>query len=239
MRGSQPDNSVAAFQEAFAKGLDGIECDVQLARDGTLVMVHDTSVTIADKITFASKTTPVRELTCHQLQQLDGNIITLETFFDLAEQYPQTLLNVELKLPYDAASWRYQLWGSRKLETRVAACVRAYGLEDRVLISSFHPWTLVRMRLVAPHLRVALLSYKHLPWWLAGLLHVDAVHPHHAILDAKMFKKARNLNLMINSWTVNDAAEVQWLASLPIDGIIADNPTALQEAARAASQRNS
>jgi glycerophosphoryl diester phosphodiesterase len=227
VRGSQPDNSLAAFQDAFAAGLDGIECDVQLARDHALVLVHDTDIHTAD-----GQSIPVRKMTRHQLQQHDANVITLETLFDLAKHYPHTLLNVELKLPFEAASWRYQLWGSRQLERRVAACVQIHGLQDRVLISSFHPWTLVRMRFAAPRLRVALLCYKRLPWWLAGLLHVDAIHPHHNMLDETLFRRAKRSNLMINSWTVNDADEVQRLAALPLDGIVADDPTALKLAAQ-------
>lgn len=237
VRGSQPDNSLAAFQEAFAAGLDGIECDVQLARDGALVLVHDTDIidphrSDTDGIDTNGQKIPVRNLTRHQLQQHDANVITLEVLFDLAKQYPRTLLNVELKLPFEVSSWRYQLWGSRHLERRVAACVKAYGVQDRVLISSFHPWTLVRMRLAAPSLRVALLCYQRLPWWLAGLLHVDAIHPHYSLLDEALFRRAKRSNLMVNSWTVNDTNEVQRLTALPIDGIVADNPTALKQAAR-------
>jgi len=226
VRGSQPDNSLAAFQMAFEAGLDGIECDVQLARDGSLVLVHDTDLSHANGQNIA-----VRTLTRHQLQQHDANIITLETLFELAQQYPETLLNVELKLPHDFASWRYQLWGSRQLETRVATSVAAYNLQGRVLVSSFHPWALVRMRLVAPAVRVALLGY-HIPWWLAGLLHVDALHPHHSVLDTRLFQRAKRNGLMVNSWTVNDPNEVKRLASLPVDGLVADDPDSLKRAAR-------
>jgi glycerophosphoryl diester phosphodiesterase len=239
VRGSQPDNSLAAFQDAFAAGLDGIECDVQLSRDGALVLMHDTELLDSQGLDGQGQHTPVRTLTRHQLQQRDANIITLETLFDLAQQYPHTLLNVELKLPFDLTSWRYQLWGSRQLEQRVASCVSGYGLQGRVLISSFHPWTLVRMRLAAPGLRVALLGY-NIPWWLAGLLHVDAIHPHHSKLDAALFQRAKRIGLMVNSWTVNDDAEVKRLAALPVDGLVADNPEALKQAAQAvlASQQS-
>ena len=233
VRGSHPDNSLAAFQMAFAAGLDGVECDVQLARDGALVLIHDTEVLVHDTdLSQANgQNVAVRTLTRHQLQQRDTNIITLETLFELAQQYPQTLLNVELKLPHDLASWRYQLWSSRQLEKRVAACIAAYDLQGRVLVSSFHPWALVRMRLVAPAVRVALLGYQ-IPWWLAGLLHVDALHPHHSALDTRLFQRAKRNGLMVNSWTVNDPSEVQRLASLPVDGLVADDPDSLKRAAR-------
>lgn len=228
VRGSQPDNSLAAFQDAFAAGLDGVECDVQLSRDGELVLIHDTSLELN------GQHTPVRNLTRHQLQQHDGNVIALETLFKLAKQYPQTLVNVELKLPSELASWRYQLWGSRRLERAVAACIRDVDLQERVLVSSFHPWALARMRVAAPGVRVALLGYPRLTWWLAGLLHVDAIHPHHTTLDAALLRRAKHLGLMVNSWTVNDPDEVQRLITLGVDGLVADNPSELKRAAQAA-----
>lgn len=226
VRGSHPDNSLAAFQMAFAAGLDGIECDVQLARDGSLVLVHDTEL-----VTATGKTIPVRTLTRHQLQQHDANIITLETLFELAQTYPHTLLNVELKLPHDLASWRYQLWGSRQLEKRVAQDIVAYDLSGRVLVSSFHPWALVRMRFAAPTVRIALLGQR-IPFWLAGLLHVDALHPHHSALNVRLFQRAKNIGLMVNSWTVNDPNEVKRLLALPVDGLVADDPDSLKRAAQ-------
>ncbi|MEM6429999.1 MAG: glycerophosphodiester phosphodiesterase family protein [Deinococcota bacterium] len=222
VRGSQPDNSLPAFQEAFEAGLDGIECDVQMTRDGQLILQHDFE--LADG-------RPVRTLTRHEIQQLDGHVISLETLLELAKNYPQTLLNLEIKLPFNTATWRYQWWGSRALEPRLAKLVHEHGLEDRVLVSSFHPLPLARLRMVAPRLRTALLTYKNVSWWIAGLLHVDALHPHHSSIDQTTVAKAHKRALMVNSWTVNDASEVARLMSYATDGLVADDPNALKKAA--------
>jgi glycerophosphoryl diester phosphodiesterase len=222
VRGSQPDNSLAAFQEAFEAGLDGIECDVQMTRDGELILHHDFD--LADG-------RPVRTLTRHDIQQVDAHIISLETLLELAKQYPKTLLNLEIKLPFSVDTWRYQWWGSRALEPRLVKLVRDHGLADRVLVSSFHPLPLARIRLGAPQVRTALLTYKRIPWWLAALLHVDALHPHHSSINETVMTRAHNHALMVNSWTVSDPAEVARLMDYSIEGIVADDPEALKNAA--------
>ncbi|MEM7735967.1 MAG: glycerophosphodiester phosphodiesterase family protein [Deinococcota bacterium] len=222
VRGSQLDNSRAAFQEAFEAGLDGIECDVQMTRDGQLILQHDFKLVDGRSI---------RTLTRHDIQQVDSHVISLETLLELAKKYPETLLNLEIKLPFSADTWCYQWWGSRGLESRLVNLIKQHGLADRVLVSSFHPLPLARIRLVAPQIRTALLTYKKIPWWLAALLHVDALHPHHSSIDETVMIRARKHTMMVNSWTVNDANEVAKLMTYAVDGLVADDPEALKNAA--------
>jgi glycerophosphoryl diester phosphodiesterase len=104
-----------------------------------------------------------------------------------------------------------------------------------VLVSSFNVWSLLKVRLLAPELRTALLFAPKLPLLLPGvlaaLLHVDALHPNEGQVDEGLMTRARRRGLMVNVWTVNEAARVRELLALGVDGVMADDPEALLLAA--------
>ena len=216
-----PENSLQAFQAALDAGLDGVETDLQRSRDGQTVLYHD--YTLPDG-------RAVGALTYKELQQADPHIPTLEALFILARDYPGTLLNLELKT---------RGWRTGGLERAAAAAVRASGLGGRVLVSSFNPLSLVRLRLYAPELRAALLVSPDGPRWLrtnraargfVRFLHLDALHPHFSLVDAPLTRWAARRGVMLNVWTVNNAAEVTRLTKLNVNGLMADDPAALKDA---------
>jgi glycerophosphoryl diester phosphodiesterase len=213
VRGARPENTLEAFALAFESGLDGIECDVQRSRDGQLVLFHD--FTLHDK--------QLTKLTYIHLKSIDSKIPKLQELFELAKAYPGTLLNVELKI---------ETLRSDGLERDTLALIKQWGLADRVLISSFNPLSLLRVRLIDPNVRMGLLYSDDMPWWmqkghLAGWLHVDAIHPHYSRVDEKLIKSAKVRNLMVNTWTVNDPMRISSLCSLGVTAIIGDDPTVL------------
>lgn len=216
-----PENSVAAFRAAFDAGLDGIETDLQRTLDGHIVLYHDYA--LPDGRGVAS-------LTCAELKVADPDIATLEDLFVLAGSYPGTLLNLELKT---------RGWRTGGLERAAAAAVRTSGLAGRVLVSSFNPLSLARLRLYAPELRAALLTRPEAPRWLRGAraarffvraLHLDALHPHFSLVDAALTSWASRRGVMLNTWTVNNAEEVTRLTRLNVNGLMADDPAALKNA---------
>lgn len=220
VRGSLPENTLSAFRAALDAGLDGLETDLQRSADGEIVLYHD--FVLPDG-------RPLRNLTLSQLREAKENIPTLEELFALAQDYPQTLLNLELK----TASWQ-----TDGLERAAVVAIRHSGLSGRVLVSSFNPLSLVRVRLYAPELRTALLYSSEGPTWLrttrsartfARLLHTDALHPHFSLVDEELAHWTQKNGLILNVWTVNEAAEVKRLTRLNVNGLMADDPKALKD----------
>ena len=217
VRGRLPENTLAAFAAALEAGLDGLEFDVQRSRDGALVIFHD----------FELEGEPVARLTLAALRRRQPDIPTLEELAALAERYPGTLLNLEIKA---------KSHDTQGFERAVVEAVGRLGLAGRTLISSFNPLSLLRVRLLAPELRTALLFAPDLPWWLrhgwlAGWLHVDAIHPHYSQVTPKLTATARRRGLMVNTWTVNDPHEVKRVLGLAVGAVMADDPDALKQAA--------
>lgn len=216
MRGRLPENSLEAFKAALEAGLDGVEFDVQRGCDGHLFIYHDFE--LADGRL-------ARLLTLAELQRFDPHIPSLDDLFILAKGYPGTLLNLEIK----SESLR-----SDGLEPEVVKAIRNSELKGRVLVSSFNPLALVRVRLLAPELRTALLCAPDLPLplrsgHLARWLHVDALHPHHSQVDAKLLRWAAHHQLPINTWTVNEPRRVKELTHLGVNGLMADEPETLKD----------
>lgn len=233
VRGPLPENTLAAFRLALERGLDGLETDVQRTRDGALVLVHDTLI---DGV-------PVTAWLHRQLRERVTDLATLEELFALVRAYPGVWLNLELKTVavHDVGLTSAAAGALRNngLAVAVARAVRASGLEDRTVVSSFDPIALARLRLEAPALRTGYLweSEPKVPWpmrspWPAGWLHVDALHPRWSDVDAALVARACRRALAVNVWTVNDAAEVRRLKALGVSGIMADDPDALVRAGR-------
>lgn len=221
VRGKVPENTLPAFQAALDAGLDGVETDVQRTRDGVLVLFHDFSLPDGRRVT---------DLTLTELKGAVPDLATLEELFHCVRGYPGTLLNLELK------TFR---WRTNGLERAVAAAVRTCGVEGRVLVSSFNPLSLLRLRLYAPRVRTALLYSPDGPRGLrtngaakplARLLHLDALHPHYSLIDAELASWAGRRGVMLNAWTVNRAQDVKRLTRLDVNGLMADVPEALKDA---------
>jgi glycerophosphoryl diester phosphodiesterase len=143
--------------------------------------------------------------------------------------YPGRLVNIELKATGA---------GAYRLVRAASRAISRSGVADRVIVSSFDPVALLMLRLVAPRLRCALLIDESSPQFLpggqlAGWLHVDAVHPHFTRLTARHMHRYKKRGLYVNTWTVNEASEVQRVLALGVDGIMADDPVALLQAAAA------
>ena len=213
-RGVEPENTLAAFRCAFDEGLDGVEFDVQRSLDGELVLTHDEEV----------GGRAVARQSYGQLRERIPELATLDELFELARAYPGRLLNLEIK----ASGWR-----TRGLERAVVRAVLASGLADRVLLSSFNPLSLARVRLLAPRLRVALLydaSTMERPGGRPrpGWLHVDAVHPGYALVDRGLIETAHARGVAVNVWTVNEPETMRALRSLGVDAIMGDDPARLR-----------
>ncbi len=222
-----PENTLASFQKARAMGADGVELDVMLCADGEPVVIHDFSV---------ERTTDgygrVRELTLAQLKALDAG-----SWFDpqfAGERIPMLrevaawaekdmLLNIELKTTSISGDG---------LEDKVIAIVHEFALEQRVILSSFNPFALQRVKQFAPHLHTGLLYAGDLPIflrraWLRPLARPDALHPHYQMITDSYITWARRKGYRINVWPPDQIVDWQRLIRQKVDIIITNRPDAL------------
>ncbi|MFO7663549.1 MAG: glycerophosphodiester phosphodiesterase family protein [Chloroflexota bacterium] len=220
-----PENTLAAFALALEQGADGIEFDVRLCADGVPVVIHDDTV---DRT--SDGTGRVIDLTLDELKQLAIDqthaIPMLDDVFETFGRAP--LYNVELKAGGGV--------GDNGLAAAVVARIAAHRLGDRVLVSSFNPFVLRRARRLLPTtVPVGLLRER--AWLRAGhaLVRAQADHPDHTLVDEALMGWARDRNLRINVWTVDDPAEAQRMTRLGVHAIITNKPSLIRKACSAAN----
>ncbi|MCX6031299.1 MAG: glycerophosphodiester phosphodiesterase family protein [Chloroflexi bacterium] len=219
-----PENTLPAFQAAVDLGADGVELDVQYSSDGKLVIFHNP--------TLEATTDGAGRVTSHtfdDLRSLDAGakfdprfagtrIPTLDEVLDLLAG--KALVNIEIKaLDLTGAS----------LGADIVAAVRAHGMADQVMLSSFNPFALRRARQVGPEIEGGLLIAPDLPAWMRWnvtrrISRANAIHPEHPMVDAAYLAWARRLGLPVRVWTVNDEADMRRMIALGVDAIITDVP---------------
>jgi len=223
-----PENTLSAFRLALQKGADGIELDVSLSADGELIVCHDSTV---DRTTDG--TGKIADLSLAQIKALDAGSWfgeafkgeRLPTLSEVFEAVPQGLIDIELK-PGAVNS---------PLPERVAELIRRFGIEQRVLITSFQPLYLRRL----PHLTTGLLELPRLIGRMSHaifttFLHPQYIVPHHSTVTSAFMAAQRRKNRGVISWTVNEPLIIRAHRSLGVEAIITDDPLAARQALEAA-----
>jgi glycerophosphoryl diester phosphodiesterase len=228
--GHAPQNTLAAFRLAAEMGADGVELDVHLSGDGEAVVVHDATV---DATTDGQGR--VSAMTLSELQALDAGrwfderfagerVPTLQEVFDAIGH--RLLINVEIKATLGHHSMA--------LEAEVVRLIEDNQMSERVIVSSFSPTSLRRVRKLNPNIPLGLLYGKPEPAMLPFLMRCllvpyDALHPGYGLVNAALVARAKRQRKRVNVWTVNDADEMRRLCDLGVDGIITNYPDRLRD----------
>jgi glycerophosphoryl diester phosphodiesterase len=224
-----PANTLAAFLLAVEMGADGIEFDVHLSRDGEVVVIHDY---VVDATTDGHG--PVRDQSLSELKRLDAGswfapaflgerVPTLGEVIDTVGQ--RLLLNIELK----TVSLR-----GEGLAEAVVRIVEENRLLDRVIVSSFNPLSLWRVKRLNPSIPVGLLYGPDMPFflrrpWFRHLFRPEALHPYHTMVDGDYVRWAKGQGCRVHTWTVDEPGEMWQLMRKGVDLIITNRPDLLSK----------
>ncbi|HEX5036696.1 MAG TPA: glycerophosphodiester phosphodiesterase family protein [bacterium] len=216
------ENTMPAFESALKLGIDGIECDLQLSRDGRVVVFHDD-----DFSRLADREGKLGHFTFDELSKIrlakDGRIPALEDLLELVRD--RCLLNLEIK-----TKPRWHAFGSGRLERAVVDALKKFGLGDSIVVSSFHPMPLFRMRRLAPHLKRGVLFESK--YWLhrmaIPLTAPSSLHPPLKFATPSLIHSAHDAGRRVLVWTVNAEDDMKKLWESGVDGIITDEPRRLQ-----------
>jgi glycerophosphoryl diester phosphodiesterase len=230
--GRAPENTHAAFAAALNQGVEAIELDCQLSRDGELVVIHDETL---ERTTDGAG--PVGDRTAAELLALDaGGWFAPEYRGEriprlvdvLAQVRDRVLLNVEIKSARDLGA----------IEPKLAELVRNERAADWVLFSSFHFDAVRRMREVAPWARLGVLCDEDPARGglaLATELQAEVLIPGRRWVHAGIIDAAHERGLDVWVWTVNEPGEMRRLVALGVDAIFSDWPERFAAIAAASS----
>ena len=241
-RAHAPENTLESLRQAVALGVDAVEFDLRVSRDGTLVVIHDETL---DRTTNGSGPVALRTVT--ELKGLDagarftpdggrtfpwrGRGVRVPTFDEIIESLPRELpCIVELKTPAATELLR--------------VAVRRHDIAHRIIVAAFDPaatrplrgagfalgaCTPDVVRLVLP----ALLRRRIAPQLFQAL----CIPPRWngiPVPIAALARALRESGTVIHVWTVNDPAYALRLWREGVQGILSDDPRSILAARKSA-----
>ena len=222
--GLAPENTLASFKKAMEIGADYSELDVQLSKDGQVVLLHDETL---DRTTTGKG--PVGEWNLADLKTLDAGswfdekfknepLPTLKEVIDLVKG--KMKLNIEIKVKQF----------NQELVDKVVALIRAENFQNQCMITSFNQPSVEYVKKIAPELVTGLIfGKKYNESVFTG--NWDVLSSNKANINEKFMKKAHDAGKQVHVWTVNDEKEMQKLIKLGVDGIITNYPDRLKAVA--------
>jgi glycerophosphoryl diester phosphodiesterase len=216
--GTCPENTLAAFRHAEALGAHMIELDVQLTRDGEVVVMHDDTL---ERTTDGRG--PVGRWTLAELRRLDAGSWFAPEF--AGEPVP-TLAEVlrAVRLPVNV---ELKAGGGSGLVARTLAVVEEAGALARVVFSSFDPDALLRLRTLTADADLGVLWARRVlapALDLARRVAARGLHLRKTLASPKSLAAAREAGLAIRVWTVNEPREFASLRAAGASGVFTDYP---------------
>ena len=212
------ENTIESFTKAFESGIKGIELDVQLSKDGELVVFHDWCL---GHIT--GSTNQIENMYYSDIQNYSHqNTFHIPLLGEVLEICPRDrFINIEIKS---------RNFLNTQLVKKVVQIVQQYSLEKSVVISSFNPFVLQFTKKLLPDLLTAYLwSSKdtsfliNSPMWI-WMCQPDVFHIDINDINKNIISWIHKKKLAILTFTVNNSTDFSKAKELKLDGIFTDDP---------------
>jgi glycerophosphoryl diester phosphodiesterase len=238
-----PENTIAAFDRGVAEGLDGLELDVRLTRDGEVVACHDASL---DRTCETGGV--IAEMMWSEVARVDagyrftpgdgthpfrGRGVRVPALREVLARYPDRRMIVEMKDP------------GPKVAAATLAVIREANAVDRVCLGSFHIGALRAARRLEPAIATSASRdevFRAMIWsrlgWLSPFRRYDAfqvpeVRESVRVVTPRFVRAAHRAQVPVQVWIVDGADEIRRLLEWGVDAIITDRPDVAVPAVRA------
>ena len=247
--GVAPENTLPSFALATALGADYLELDVHATRDGEIVVLHDP---LLDRTTNGEG--PVREWRWNDVEALDagwhfthdghsfpyrGQGVRVPRLSEVLAAHPGRRFNIEIKQ------------GDPPIVAATLDVLRRAGALDHTLLAAEHDDIMTAIRAAVGHDVATGMSVGDVFAFVDRLLRDDwsgytapgaalQVPPAHEGIDivtAASVAAAHRAGLEVHVWTINDAAEIDRLLDLGVDGVMSDLPGLVAAAVRRRAAR--
>ena len=210
-------NSLNALKAAQKAELWGSECDLQLTKDGEVLVVHGPNHSDGTKVLNVNRSTKEE---VQALPLKSGEIVpTLDEYLRQMQKSKNTKLIIEIKNQ-----------PTPQLETEIVEktlkAVDQYGLENDVEYIAFRPWVCTELARLAPKgTKIAYLNGDYSPEYCKAM-GCAGIDYKHTVLKRKpkWIKEAHDLGMYVNAWTVNKEEDIRWCIENGVDYITTDDP---------------
>jgi glycerophosphoryl diester phosphodiesterase len=242
--GIWPGDTMFAFENAVAIGVDVLEMDAHITRDGHIVLMHDEEV---DRTTDG--TGLIEDLILAELKQLDaahdwsndngktfpyrGQGIQVPTLAELFQEFPEMRYVIEIKLTRNP------------IAEPLCNLIREHGMQERVMIASFHDAAMQNFRATCPEVATSASRGEVTRFVLLGKVFLsgfvipeyESIQPPYdpaeskniPIMTQRFIREAHAKNIAVEPWTVNDPELMRQYIEWGVDGIMTDRPDLMIE----------
>ncbi len=219
-------NTMLAFRKAVEVQVDGIELDLQFSKDGKLVIMHDEKL-----LRTTGLPGKVMDYLFEELQAVNASEGISGSFGFTPvpgfEEYCTLVRDLDIITNIELKTNKIYYPG---IEEDTLEMVRAYGLDERVIFSSFNWLTVLKIRELAPHIKTALLQEDYLTeriGQLASGYGITCYHPDITLTTEQCIRDCREHGIEVNLWTVNDTAQLAMCEQWGAEGVISNRPDLL------------
>ena len=234
--GRAPENTLLAIREAIAIGAEMVEIDVTMTADGHVILLHDETL---DRTT--SGTGPPTDHTLEEIRELDAGtwfstVFAGEKIPTLSEALQtvkgRILINIEIKP--EAVD--------HGVVPKIASLIAEHEMHNQVIVSSFSPEALLRMKIADPEVITATLFNKDLhtgrdPLEIVLEVGSRGFNISARRLTAAMIERCHKHGIPIAVYTVNEPDEMRRLIELGVDAVFTDHPGLMLEVRAEAENR--
>lgn len=243
--GVWPGDTIYAFEKAVEIGVDVLEMDAHITKDSQIVLMHDEKV---DRTTNGAGL--IEDLTLSELKQLDaayqwsndngktfpyrGQGIRVPTLEELFQKFSEMRYVIEIKLTQNP------------IDKPLCDLIRKYGMENKVVIASFHDGAMQTFRKTCPEVATSASRGEVTKFVLLGKVFLSGlVAPQYQsiqppydpkesmnipIMTKRFIHEAHAENIKVEPWTVDDPDLMKQYIDWGVDGIMTDRPDLMMKA---------
>ncbi|MFN8474569.1 MAG: glycerophosphodiester phosphodiesterase [Anaerolineae bacterium] len=237
--GIRPENTMEALHHAADIGVDVLDSDMHLTKDGVLVLMHDETV---DRTTNGHGA--VADLTLAEIKALDagynfttdngqtypyrGKGLTVPTVEEVFQAFPNMRMGLEIK---DSPPGTAEAF---------CALLHRYNMQDKVLVSSFLKESMYAFRAACPEVATSAVEDEVRPLYVLSQLYLERVLtptynslqvPEYSgdthVLTPRFVDAARNRNLPVEPWTIDEVDDMKRILALDVEAINTNYPDRL------------
>ncbi|MGL6065411.1 MAG: glycerophosphodiester phosphodiesterase [Fusobacteriaceae bacterium] len=223
-----PENTLVAFKKAIELGAKGIELDVQLSKDGVVMVMHDDTL---DRTTNGKGR--LEKFNLEELKKLDSGFWydksyceeKIPTLEEVIKILPENVrLNIEFKPDKKNVS---------KIAQEVYKILERYNCSEQVIISSFYHHSLLEYRKLDENIQMGMLFEYDIinifEYIKKSGINPVSINISKDYIDENLIKEAHENNLKIAIYTVNEYNEAMELKKIGIDEIFSNYPCILNK----------
>jgi len=211
-----PENTLLAFYIGLSMGANGIETDVQMTKDGVLVLFHDDAI-----LRLTGEEGSIQDYTLAELQAftfenngLQDKIVVFEDFLRLFG-WRELTFAIEIK--------------QRGIEKEIADLLRQYRMEQKCVVTSFKFDCLERFRAYAPEMQIGYLKKAISPQDEQALSAIggEEICPFAPTITREMVERWQGMGFRVRAWGVRDEEIMRHACACGVSGMTVNFPDKL------------